>query len=212
MAFAVTCVLAACGPGPSGPAATARPSSSAVAAAAKPAALPSAPADYLPRQDQLPPDFVHIPDRDQTVALQTTAGLLRSYRPGARTVSDPALLQIGVTLSDDERGAAAVFAATIAGWIAQGYAFDPLEGLGEESMLGRVRGYAGTDQRSPAVIVYFRLGAVVGVVQWSDPANPPSVDQAVRIARLMEALARANPTPRAAVAPSTFPTQAPSQR
>jgi hypothetical protein len=146
--------------------------------------MPREPADYLPLPSAVPAAYVHDATLDRELKQPTVTGLLRQYKRGT-----DGLIQVGITLGDSAETAGMVYAATMNGWISQGYAFEPLIGLGEIAVVGR---RAAPD----SVVVYFRRGAVDGVVLWTDPGLPPTEESVLRIAREIDARAALNPTPK----------------
>jgi hypothetical protein len=189
LAACAALLLAACAPGPSRAPTATRPTNAATATQppAQPLAAPSPgatpPANYLPLDAELPVGFRHVPERDRDVALQAVSGVLRTY---AQPNDPAALLQVGVTACTSEQVATGVFVSTAASWKTQGYEYEPLPGLGDEALVGRAGATAPNAQTAPAVIVYFRRGTHLGVVQWSNPAQPPAVVDALGIAQAID--------------------------
>jgi hypothetical protein len=111
--------------------------------------------------------------------------------------SDVTVLEVGATVSESMTRAEQVFQDTITLWRAHGYTFEPFPGaLGEEAVVGRLAINVPNVAPMESVLLYFRLGAVNGVVGWTDYAHLPNLEQAQGVARLIEARARASPTAR----------------
>ena len=164
----------------------------AMLAAASPAAAQATrpdPAAYLPTPEEIPPGFVQRPGGAGPADGPGVSSLLRWYErpipeagPGVTT-----LLGVFAQVADSAEAAEEVTRATVAMWEAGGVRFEPLPGIGEQAVLGRMPVTVGGARPGEAVFIYFRLGNFAGGALWGDAREVPAAENALAMARLIEA-------------------------
>ena len=182
----------------SGVAATPAPSASL---ASSPSGPPASPADYLPAPAELPAGFVHAPERDQAQDGPEGAWLARWYtRPGSQGSPDSGGLIVAADVASGLSQAGHTYAATVDAWRGNGWTFSGLRDVGEEAVVGHRTTDPNPQRPTEGVVVAFRVGRITALVSWLDQGDPNGLDHAMQLARVIEAKARANPSPAAASA------------
>jgi hypothetical protein len=156
--------------------------------AQEPATQPT-PADYLLGPDEIPPGFVHDSADDQEVTAEGVVNQRSEYVRSNPEVGpdDVTKLFVGAEVAPSTTLAASAMQTRMASFQSLGWSFEPLNGLiGEEAFVGRGAFAEGNPRPAEGVMVFFRVGAVLGNVVWADFADLPNYDNAMAIARIIE--------------------------
>ena len=156
------------------------------------------PSVYLPGARELPPGLVHQPDLDRTLSDEGVVSLQRHYvrRAPDSTVGHETRLIVAAEVADSPARAADRLRADTRDIPGQGWSFESLDGvIGDESAVGRKDLDREGPRPSEWVQVKFRIGATLGVAVWGDYADLPNIEEALAVARVIEArmAARAGP-------------------
>jgi hypothetical protein len=150
---------------------------------------PSDPLQYLLIEEELPPDLAARPERNSMPRGVGVVGAVRWYEGTGedRPAGQQPRLIVGALVTESAERAADVLYVTVIHVGDRGYTFQHfLQLIGDETWLGRKT--APLDGAEwEAVLVYFRIGAVNGFVEWQDYAGVPNSEWALEIAHLIAA-------------------------